>query len=223
MWSGAIVWVQPRRLPTPCTVITFEPIPSIGAPIETSIRARSWTWGSEAALRITVGPRVSAAAISAFSVAITDGSSIRKSQGRRPVGAWTRMLSCLWSTVAPERAERVEVRIEPAPADHVAARRRHHARGRSVPAAGRPAGTRPGSARPGRGRPRDGSTSRAVDRQLARTEPLHARAESLEQQRHRLDVADPRDVAEDHLVVGQQAGSQDRQRAVLVTGGHDRA
>ena len=32
-------------------------MPSIAAPIATSIRARSWTCGSEAALRITVGPR----------------------------------------------------------------------------------------------------------------------------------------------------------------------
>ena len=84
MWSGAMLCVQPRRLPTPWTVMTFEPIPSIWAPIATSMRARSWTCGSDAALRITVGPRVSAAAISAFSVAITDGSSIRKSHGRRP-------------------------------------------------------------------------------------------------------------------------------------------
>ena len=87
MWSGAIPCVQPRRLPTPCTVITFEPMPSICVPIATSIRARSWTCGSEAAFRITVGPLVRAAAMSAFSVAITDGSSIRKSHGLRPSGA----------------------------------------------------------------------------------------------------------------------------------------
>src|SRR5579859_4462629 len=100
MWSGAIVWLAPRRLLVPWTVITFEPIPSMAAPIDTSIRARSWTCGSEAALRMTVGPRVSAAAMSAFSVAITDGSSIRKSHGRSPSGASSRMsLPCL--TVAP--------------------------------------------------------------------------------------------------------------------------
>ena len=36
----------------PSTVITFEPMPSIAAPIATSMRARSWTWGSQAALPI---------------------------------------------------------------------------------------------------------------------------------------------------------------------------
>ena len=101
MWSGAMPWVQPRRLPTPWTVITFEPMPSICAPIATSIRARSWTCGSDAALRITVGPRVSAAAISAFSVAITDGSSIRKSHGLSPSGASSRISPRSSSTVAP--------------------------------------------------------------------------------------------------------------------------
>src|SRR5580704_5892473 len=101
MWSGAMPWVQPRRLPTPCTVITFEPMPSICAPIAESIRARSWTCGSDAALRITVGPRVSAAAISAFSVAITEGSSIRKSHGLSPSGASSRISRRSSSTVAP--------------------------------------------------------------------------------------------------------------------------
>ena len=100
MWSGAIVWLQPLRLAVPWTVITLEPIPSIAAPIVTSIRARSCTCGSDAALRITVGPRVRAAAISAFSVAITDGSSIRKSHGRSPVGA-SRMMSRSCWTEAP--------------------------------------------------------------------------------------------------------------------------
>src|SRR3984957_11713006 len=83
-------------------MITLEPIPSIGAPIATSIRARSWTWGSEAALRITVVPRVSAAAISAFSVAITDGSSIRKSHGRsHSAGASNRISVRSLRTAAP--------------------------------------------------------------------------------------------------------------------------
>ena len=61
--------------------MTLEPMPSMAAPMRMSMRARSWTCGSEAALRITVEPGVSAAAISAFSVAMTEGSSIRKSQG----------------------------------------------------------------------------------------------------------------------------------------------
>ena len=62
-------------------------MPSMRAPICISRRARSWTCGSAAALWITVEPGVSAAAISAFSVAITDGSSMKKSQACRPSGA----------------------------------------------------------------------------------------------------------------------------------------
>ena len=46
------------------------------------------------------------------------------------------------------------------------------------------------------------------------------RREDLE---HRLDVADARDVAHDDLVLGEDAGGEDRQRAVLVAGRHHRA
>ena len=56
----------------------------MSAPILTSIRARSWTWGSHAALPMIVVPGVSAAAMSAFSVAMTDGSSMKTSPARRP-------------------------------------------------------------------------------------------------------------------------------------------
>ena len=127
MWSGAIVCVQPRSArPDRGRSCTLEPMPSMSAPICSSIRARSWTWGSEAALRMTVVPRVSAAAISAFSVAITEGSSIRKSQG--PQAQRRRGEHDLVAAVVDgraERAERVEVRVEPAAADHVAAGRGH--------------------------------------------------------------------------------------------------
>ena len=84
MWSAAIRCEAPPSLSRPCTVITFEPMPSISAPIFTSRRARSWTCGSEAALAIVVGPGVSAAAISAFSVPITDGSSMKTEHGFSP-------------------------------------------------------------------------------------------------------------------------------------------
>ena len=65
-------------------------MPSTRAPMASSSLARSCTCGSEAALWITGDPGVSAAAISAFSVAITDGSSMKKSQARRPRGAASR-------------------------------------------------------------------------------------------------------------------------------------
>ena len=84
MWSGAISCVAPPSRSAPSTVSRFEPIPPILAPILTSRRARSCTWGSQAALWTTVVPGVSAAAISTFSVAITDGSSMNTSPARRP-------------------------------------------------------------------------------------------------------------------------------------------
>ena len=86
MWSGVTLWSAPPSFSWPSTIITLEPIPEIGAPILTSSRARSWTCGSEAALRIVVSPGVSAAAISAFSVPMTEGSSMKISAARRPPG-----------------------------------------------------------------------------------------------------------------------------------------
>src|SRR5215210_7933202 len=101
MWSGETACSQPPSSRMPWTYMTFEPMPSIAAPILLSIRARSWTWGSEAALRITLVPGVSAAAMSAFSVPMTDGSSMKKSVERRPpLGAERRMWR-LWTTSAP--------------------------------------------------------------------------------------------------------------------------
>ena len=100
-------------------------MPWMSAPIFTSMRARSCTCGSQAALPITVVPGVSAAAISTFSVAITDGSSMNTSVGRRPRGALS-TISRPQSTLRAHRAERVEVRVEAPATDHVAAGRRHH-------------------------------------------------------------------------------------------------
>ena len=66
----------------------------------------------------------SAAASSAFSVAITDGSSMKTSPARRPPGARSAMSRVVLDGRA-ERAEGVEVRIEAPAADDVAAGRRH--------------------------------------------------------------------------------------------------
>ena len=102
MWSGLTACSQPPRRATPWTVRTLEEIPSIAAPMRTSMRARSCTCGSQAALRMIVVPGVSAAAIRAFSVPITDGSSMKKSTACRPVsGASRRMSEIVCSTVAP--------------------------------------------------------------------------------------------------------------------------
>src|SRR3954468_6918660 len=108
MWSGETGCSQPPSAPMPWTYMTLEPMPSIAAPILLSMRARSWTCGSLAALRITVVPGVSAAAISAFSVPITDGSSMKKSVERSPpLGARSLMWrSCSTSAPSARKASR---------------------------------------------------------------------------------------------------------------------
>ena len=76
-------------------------------------------------MAIVVGPGVSAAAISAFSVPITEGSSMKIAHGfRPPSGA---RISIQRSPLDPgaQVAEGVEVRVEAAAADEVAAGRRH--------------------------------------------------------------------------------------------------
>ena len=125
MWSGQMRCSAPPSLSRPWTVITFEPMPSILAPIFTSRRARSWTCGSDAAFEIVVGPGVRAAAINAFSVPITDGSSMKTAQGLSPpTGA---LISIMREPVdlGAHVDESVEVRVQATAADEVAARRGH--------------------------------------------------------------------------------------------------
>src|SRR4051794_21459083 len=100
MWSGPIRKSAPPSCSAPCTISWFEPMPSMRAPICSSSRHRSCTCGSDAALWMTVDPGVSAAAISAFSVPMTDGSSMKKSQARSPSPASIRYTR-LEATVAP--------------------------------------------------------------------------------------------------------------------------
>src|SRR5919199_1430215 len=101
MWSGPTSCVQPPSCSRPVMVRTFDPMPRMSAPIFTSIRARSWTCGSHAALPMTVVPGVRAAAMTAFSVAITDGSSMKTSPARRwPFGAVS-MMSRSCTKLAP--------------------------------------------------------------------------------------------------------------------------
>ena len=60
---------------TPSTTRVEVPIPSMRAPIATSIWHRSMISGSRATLSITVVPLASTAAITRFSVAPTEGKS----------------------------------------------------------------------------------------------------------------------------------------------------
>jgi hypothetical protein len=75
MCSGPIECDPPNRRSTPVMWSTFEPMPSIFPPSETIMRHRSCTCGSDAAFEIIVLPGASDAAITAFSVAITEASS----------------------------------------------------------------------------------------------------------------------------------------------------
>ena len=161
MWSGETRCSQPPSLARPCTCITLEPMPSIAAPMRVSSRARSCTCGSEAALRMIVEPGVSAAAMSAFSVPITDGSSMKKSHACRPPSGARRRMSRVCSTTRAQRAEGVEVRVQAAAADHVAAGRRQQRLAEAGQQRARRRGTRRGSAPPALGRRRSSVTPSA--------------------------------------------------------------
>ena len=124
--------------------------------------------------------------------------------------------------LGPERAERVEVGIEAAAADHVAAGRRHVGR---AEAGQQRAGEQEGGPDllgdlgidVGLG---DG---RGVDTQFRGAQPLGLGAEVGQQLDHGLDIGDTGHVAQHDVLVGEQRGGQDRQGAVLVAGGSDRA
>ena len=116
-----------------------------------------------------------------------------------------------------EPLQRVDVRIEPAPADHVAARRRHAcaAESRQQRAGEQERRSDPlGENRVDLGR----RQPTRIDAHLVRPGPLGARASGTQQLEHRLDVADARDVGERDRLAGEQARGEDRQRAVLVPG-----
>ena len=119
--------------------------------------------------------------------------------------------------------EGVEVGIEPPAADDVASRRGHLGVAEA------------GEQRPGEQERRpDAGRMLAIDRRLGvdvgRAEadlvviaPVDRDPEAAQDAQHRLDVADARDVAHDDLLGRQDRGGENRQRAVLVTGGNNRA
>ena len=127
------------------------------------------------------------------------------------------------STVGAEREERVEVRVQPAAADHVAAGRRHQ---RGAEAGQQRPGDqerRRGCARRGRRRRRCVRTSSAWSATVlpSRHSTLTPRSASRSSIASR--VADPRDVVQHDLLLRQQARGEQRQGGVLVAGGHDGA
>ena len=84
MWSGPMRNRPPRSRSTPSTISRLVPMPSIRAPRVTRNRARSCTWGSQAAFHTAVCPGARTAAMRAFSVAVTEASSRKISAPRRP-------------------------------------------------------------------------------------------------------------------------------------------
>ena len=121
------------------------------------------------------------------------------------------------------RPERVQVRVQATAADHIAARRRHHG-----PPEPRQQWTGQQERRPDLlGQLgldldlRDARTlvhARGAERDLVGPAPVDAHADRAEDREHRVDIPDPRNVAHDHLVLGQDRRGEDRQRAVLVPG-----
>ena len=214
MCSGPIRHSPPERLSTPWIRRTFDSIPSICAPSETRKRQRSWMCGSQAAFPITVSPGVSDGRHDGV-LGCHHARLVEEDvpAAKRPV----QLVAGADVDLGAELGKGVDVRVEPAAADHVAARRRD---------------ARPAEAREQRAREQERGADTAgelrvelVRRDLRRlhanfvvARPLDLRADVGEQGHHRLGVADPRHVVEHHRLGRQQARGEDRQRAVLVAG-----
>ena len=119
-----------------------------------------------------------------------------------------------------EVPEGVEVRVEPPPTDVSPP-------GGGIRTSPKRASSGPASRNEARiraARPSSTSVSATfvgAEPEVVVAEPLDLDAELLEHRDLRLGVADPRDVAEDQVLLRQQAGGEDRQRRVLVPGGDD--
>ena len=120
----------------------------------------------------------------------------------------------------PQRAQRVQVRVEPPPADEVPAGRGHVC---LADAGEQRAGEQERGADAARELGFDVAPDRVgPQRQLVLVTPGHAHAEILEQRQHRVDVADPRHVADHELFLGEDRCGQDREGGVLVPRRDDR-
>ena len=167
-------------------------------------------------MEIVVGPGVSAAAISAFSVPITEGSSMKISQAQRPRGAESSI----------QRSPPISAPRSWKASRWASSRRRPM---KSPPGGGMLAAPKRASSGPAsRNEARillesssstaGSETARAQSRTLLSRDPIDLDAELLEQRDLGLGVADPRHPVQEHLLLGQQAGGEDRQRGVLVAG-----
>ena len=114
------------------------------------------------------------------------------------------------------------MRVQAPAADHVAAGRRH--RRAAEPGQQRSRQQERGADPLGRVAVDRGLVGRVggAEPQLVVAAPFRANAEPAQQREHELDVADARHVAQDDLVLGEDGGGEDGQRAVLVARGDDR-
>ena len=156
-----------------------------------------------------------------FSVAITLASSRKMcSPWSPPVGA--QLVAVAELHPRPQPGEGVNVRVEPAAADQVAARRRDD---HLVEPGEQRAGEQERGAHP----PAQLGIELVLgdlggaDTHLVGAGPGDVGAEVREQLQHRLDVPDPRHVRERNRLLGEEGRGQDRQRPVLVAGGPDRS
>jgi len=119
-------------------------------------------------------------------------------------------------------AEGIEVRVKAPAADHVAAGRRHD---------GTVKAREQRSRQQERGADQLGELRLDFDlahvggaqRDLVWPAPVHLHADRAEDAEHRVDVADARNVAHDHLILGEDAGREDRESPVLVPSRNHRA
>lgn len=99
--SGPSSSSAPCRRSTPAMTRVLVPSPETLPPMALINRQRSTTWGSHAALRMVVAPRAKAAAMIAFSVAVTEASSRKSSAACSRSRAQKRSSFGAASTVAP--------------------------------------------------------------------------------------------------------------------------
>ena len=218
MWSGPMRVLAAAERRHAVTIRRLVPMPSIVRAHRQQERHRSWTCGSQAALRITVAPLGAAtAAIRAFSVAVTLGSS-RKISAAAQAASGADAVAGRARSGGRRRAARsaIEVGVDAAAADDVAARRGQTAPRRTAPAAG------PASRMEARIRRHSSGSSglsderRRVDGHRVGGRPVDLRAEVLQQRQHDVHVDDVRQVAQGDRSVRQQRRRQHRQGLVLV-------
>ena len=144
--------------------------------------------------------------------------------GFRPPGGRGDLDPAVAVDLGAQVAEGVEVRVEAAAADHVAARRRHP---RLAEAGEQRAGEQERGADPGRERlvrSRSSVTASACRRSSFVAGPLGLHARAPRARATWVSVSRIRGtLREHHLLLGEQAGGEDRQRGVLVAGGDDLA